>query len=55
MQAIRPGTPLLFFELAEIEEMHSVLHVVVPAVKHRANPVLTCGAVGVAQRHVRRG
>ena len=46
MQAIRPGTPLLFFDLAEIEELHNVHRVVVPATKHRANPILTCGDLG---------
>ena len=46
MQAIRPGTPLLFFDLAEIEELHNVHRVVAPAVRHRANPVLTCGDLG---------
>ena len=46
MQAIRPGTPLLFFDLVEIEELHNVHRVVVPAVKHRANPILTCGDLG---------
>ena len=46
MQAIRPGTPPLFFDLAKIKELHSVHRVVVPVVKHRANPVLTCGDLG---------
>ena len=46
MHAIRPDTPLLFFDLAEIAEFSNVHRVVVPADKHRGNPILPRGDVG---------